>query len=169
MRVTIHFLAGGVYVSSMPAVRAGLVILALGATVAFPPASALGNGATLRLQGSVEPVRSHPVIVPRLTGPGAGTLVIVHLVKPGTQVKRGELLIEFDRQAQIKTAHDRQAEYRDFVEQINRKRREQLPARPHGEAELEMAENAVKSAQLDILKNEALPPITAEQTRLPLD
>ena len=74
-------------------------------------ATATGNSA-LRLQGSIEPVRSHSVVVPRLasagpgSGPGPGTLVIVHLVKPGTRVKRGDLLIEFDRQAQIKAAHE---------------------------------------------------------------
>jgi len=153
-----------------PAVRAVIVVLALGASVAARPAGgASGNGAELRLQGSVEPVRSHPVIVPRLTGPGTGTLVIVHLVKPGTRVKRGDLLIEFDRQAQIKTAHDREAEYRDFVEQINRKRGEQITARAHGEAELKIGENAVKSADLEVLKNEIVPPVTAEQNRLSLD
>ena len=95
--------------------------------------------------------------------------MIVRLVKPGTRVKRGDLLIEFDRQAQIKTAHDRQAEYRDFVEQINKKRGEQITARAHGEAELKTAENAVKSAELEILKAEVVPPITAEQNRLTLD
>jgi HlyD family secretion protein len=153
----------------MRAVRAGVVVLALGALGAAPRAGASGNGAVLRLQGSVEPVRSHPVIVPRLTGPGTGTLVIVHLVKPGTRVRRGDLLIEFDRQAQIKTAHDREAEYRDFVEQINRKRGEQITARAHGEAELVIAGNAVKSADLEVLKNEIVPPVTAEQNRLSLD
>ena len=154
----------------LPAVRAGIVVLALGAIVAARPAGgASDNGTGLRLQGSVEPVRSHPVIVPRLTGPGTGTLVIVHLVKPGTRVKRGDLLIEFDRQAQIKTAHDREAEYRDFVEQINRKRGEQVTARAHGEAELMIAANAVKSADLEVLKNEIVPPVTAEQNRLSLD
>jgi HlyD family secretion protein len=153
----------------MSAVRAGVVVLALGAMVAALPVGAWGNGVALRLQGSVEPVRSHPVIVPRLTGPGTGTLVIVHLVKPGTRVKRGDLLIEFDRQAQIKTAHDREAEYRDFIEQINRMGGEQVTARGHGEAELKIAENAVKSAELEVLKNEVVPPITAEQNKLSLD
>jgi HlyD family secretion protein len=152
----------------MRAVRVGIVILALGAMAAALPGRASGNGAVLRLQGSVEPVRSHPVIVPRLTGSGTGTLAIVHLVKPGTRVKRGDLLVEFDRQAQIKTAHDRQAEYRDFVEQINRKRGEQLTASAHGAAEVKMAENALKSAELEVLKNEILPPITAEQNTLSL-
>ncbi|PYQ93092.1 MAG: hypothetical protein DMF97_20590, partial [Acidobacteria bacterium] len=132
---------------------------------------ASGNGVALRLQGAVEPVRSHPVIVPRMagSGPGSGTLVIVHLAKPGTRVKRGDLLIEFDRQAQIKTAHDRQAEYRDFVEQINKKRGEQLTAAAHEEAEVKKAENALKSAELEVLKNEIVPPITAEQNTLSLD
>jgi HlyD family secretion protein len=151
------------------ATRACFVVLALGAMAGALPAGASGNGVALRLQGSVEPVRSHPVIVPRLTGPGTGTLVIVHLVKPGTRVKRGDLLIEFDRQAQIKTAHDREAEYRDFIEQMNRKRGEQITARAHGEAELTIAGNAVKSAELEVLKNEVVPPITAEQNRLSLD
>src|SRR5262245_38122536 len=140
--------------------------------------SANGNP-TLRLQGSIEPVRSHSVVVPRLSGggtPGApggaggpGTLVIVRLVKPGTRVKRGDLLIEFDRQAQIKAANDRQAEYRDFVEQINRKRGEQLTARSHGEAELKMAGNAVRVAELEVAKKDVVPPITAEQNQLTLD
>jgi HlyD family secretion protein len=128
-----------------------------------------GNGTALRLHGTIEPVRSHGVVVPRLSGSNTGTLVIVHLVKAGTRVKHGDLLIEFDRQAQIKAANDRQAEYRDFVEQINRKRGEQLTARAHGEAELRTAENAVKSAELEVQKREIVPPITAEQNRLTLD
>jgi multidrug resistance efflux pump len=151
------------------AIRAGIAILALGAMVAAPAVRAAGTGGTLRLQGSVEPVRSHPVTVPRLTGSGNGNLIIVHLVKPGTRVKRGDLLIEFDRQAQLKTAHDREAEYRDFVEQINRTRGEQLTAAAHGETEVKTAGNALKSAELEVEKAELLPPITAEQNRLSLD
>jgi HlyD family secretion protein len=150
--------------SSLGAFAALAGVLVCGASL-----TANGNGAVLRLHGSIEPVRSHPVVVPRLTGSGTGTLVIVHLVKPGTRVRRGDLLIEFDRQTQLKTANDRQAEYRDFVEQINRKRGEQLTARAHGEAELHLAENAMKSAELEVQKQEVVPPITAEQNRLTLD
>src|SRR5262245_46203699 len=113
--------------------RIGAIAVFFGALTASVAAD---GPAALRLPGSIEPVRSPPVVVPRLagSGPGSGpaTLVIVHLVKAGTRVKRGDLLIEFDRQAQIKTAHDRQAEHRDFVEQITRKRGEQLTARAHG-------------------------------------
>src|SRR5262245_26654886 len=161
--------------------RAWVGVPILVTAVVLTPASEVSADGkpALRLQGSIEPVRSHPVVVPRLSGggtPGApgggggpGTLVIVHLVKPGTRVKRGDLLIEFDRQAQIKNAHDRQAEYRDFVEQINKKRGEQLTARAHGEAELKMAENAMRVAELEAQKKDVVPPITAEQNQLTLD
>jgi multidrug resistance efflux pump len=132
-------------------------------------APAWAGGATLRLQGTIEPVRSHAVIVPRLTGGGTGALVIVHLAKPGTRVKKGDLLIEFDRQAQLKTAHDREAEYREFLEQINRKKGEQTTASAHVEAELAIAENAVKAAELEVQKRDIVPPITAEQNRLTFD
>jgi HlyD family secretion protein len=152
-----------------PVLSVSTVVLVAG--IAFTAGvHASGNGIALRLHGSIEPVRSHGVVVPRLTGSGnTGTLVIVHLVKPGTRVKRGDLLIEFDRQAQLKAANDRQAEYRDFVEQINRKRGEQLTASAHGEAELKTAENAARSAELEVQKKDVVPPITAEQNQLTLD
>ena len=122
----------------MLAARACILLLAVGITArAEPPAD---PPPPLRLHGSVEPVRSHAIVVPRLSGSGPGSLVILRLVKPGAAVKRGDVLIEFDRQAQIKTAHDRAAEYRDFVEQINRKRGEQLTLRAHDEAELKTAD-----------------------------
>jgi HlyD family secretion protein len=145
-------------------VVAGLVVATLGAAHV-----AADGPAELRLHGTVEPLRSHTVVVPRLTGSTTGTLVIVHLVKPGTVVKRGDLLIEFDRQAQVKTAHDREAEYRDFLEQINKKRGEQLTSRAHDEAELKTASNAVKHVELEMLKKEIVPPITAEQNTLSLE
>jgi HlyD family secretion protein len=152
--------------------RAAALTVALGAVAALTAAVAAGGPPVVRLQGSIEPVRSHPVVVPRLsggTGGGPGTLVIVRLVKPGTRVKRGDLLIEFDRQTQVKNADDRQAEYRDFVEQINKKRGEQITARAHGEAELKIAENAVRSAELEVQKKEVVAPITAEQNELTHD
>jgi HlyD family secretion protein len=146
--------------------RVCILVLAVSVTaLAAPP----DPPPPLRLHGSVEPVRSHPVAVPRLSGSAGGSLVIVRLVKPGAVVKRGDLLIEFDRQAQIKAAHDREAEYRDFVEQINKKRGEQLTVKAHDEAELTTAENAVKAADLEMLKNEMAPAITAEQNMLSLD
>src|SRR5471030_1592287 len=100
-------------------------LTALAALAALPSAQPAAAGPAFRLHGTVEPIRSRIVTVPRLTGSGNGPIVIVHLAQPGTVVRAGDLLIEFDRAAQIKTAHDREAEYRDFVEQINKKRADQ--------------------------------------------
>ena len=117
-------------------VRIGALILAF--TVCLTANGKPG----LRLQGLIEPVRSHPVVVPRLagSGPGAGpgTLVIVRLVKAGTRVKRGDLLIEFDA-CSYQAAHDLAAS-RDRSRSTEGG--EQLTAGAHCEAELKMAENA---------------------------
>src|SRR5262245_2685798 len=160
----------------MGSVRVVGAVLALAVVVATQPARVSGNGVALRLHGSVEPVRSRPIVVPRLSGSGPGpgsggpgTLVIVRLAKPGTRVKRGDLLIEFDRQAQIKTAHDREAEYRDFVEQINKKRADQTTARAKDETELVQAEHAARRAELDMLDHDLVSPIKAEQNALILE
>jgi multidrug resistance efflux pump len=123
----------------------------------------------VRLHGSIEPVRSHPVAAPRLTGSATGPLVIVQLAHPGTFVRRGDLLIEFDRQAPLKAAKDRQADYLDLVEQINKKSGEHLTARAHDDTALKAAENTVKSAELDMLDQELVSRIVAERHQLALD
>ena len=133
-------------------------------------AASPANGDTaLRLHGTIEPNRSQMVTVPRLTGSGVGPIVIVHLAKAGTLVKAGDPLVEFDRAAQIKTAHDREAEYRDFIEQINKKRADQITARAKDETELVEAANAAKAAELDMLDKDLIAPIKAEQNALVLE
>ena len=132
-------------------------------------ATPFANGTrTLRLHGTVEPIRSYPVFVPRLSGSN-NSVVITHLAKPGTQVGKNDLLVEFDSQAQIKTAHDREAEYRDFVEQINKLHADQLSVRAHDDAALKQAENAVKGAELDVSTNDVRAHIDAEKNQLMLE
>jgi len=125
--------------------------------------------AALRLHGSVEPIRSHPVAAPRLTGSASGPLVIVHLARPGTSVTRGALLVEFDRQGQLKAAQDRRAEYLDFVEQINKKRGEQLTARAHDETALVIAENDIRRAELGLADQQLVAKIVVERNQLALE
>ncbi|HKB13348.1 MAG TPA: efflux RND transporter periplasmic adaptor subunit [Vicinamibacterales bacterium] len=142
---------------------------AVAALLLAAAAEPFAGGATLRLHGSVEPIHSSPVFVPRLSGSNANSVVIIHLARAGTQVKKGDLLVEFDSQAQIKTAHDREAEYRDFVEQINKMRADQLAARAHDDAALRQGENAVKSAQIDVSTNEVRARIDGEKNQLMLE
>jgi HlyD family secretion protein len=113
----------------------------------------------------VEPVRSRPVSAPRLAGT-PGQLIVVRLAKAGTRIKRGDLLVEFDRTSQIKAARDREYEYRDILSQIEKKKGDQQIIRAGRELDVTLAENALRRAELDLLGIEMLPGITAEKNRL---
>jgi len=78
-------------------------------------------------------------------------------------VKPGDLLVEFDRQSQIKNFLDKQAEFRDLVDQIARKQAEGDAARAKDVTELKQAENALKKAELEVQRNEVISRIDAEK------
>lgn len=118
---------------------------------------------TLRVSGTVEAIRSWVVSAPRLAGGPASSLAVSKLAAPGSQVKAGDLLVEFDRQGQVKTAQDRRSDYLDLVAQIRRKQAEQDIARAKDETELKQAEHDVERGKLEILKNEMLSAIAAEK------
>jgi len=124
---------------------------------------------SVRLNGIVEAVESHTVAAPRLSGQGLGTLIISHLIKSGTTVKKGDVLVEFDRQAQIRNVLDKQAEYRDLVEQIHKMQADQAAARAADDTALKQAEDAVKNAELEVKKNDILSRIDAEKNQENLD
>lgn len=141
------------------------------------PAAAAGHGyaqsaapppGTLRLHGLVEPVRSQPIAAPRLRGT-PGQLIIVRLAKGGSRVKRGELLVEFDRTTQIKASRDREYEYRDLLSQIDKKKAEQLIDKAQRTSDFAVAENALRRAELDILGAELLPGVTQEKNQQTLE
>src|SRR5262249_31167854 len=66
---------------------------------------------SLRLKGTTEAVQSRTITAPILAGATLNTLVITRVALAGTKVKKGDLLVEFDRQVQIKDALDKQADY----------------------------------------------------------
>jgi len=153
-----------------PLVVAVACLLALtGAGAASISAASLSDAIPLRLHGVVEPVHSAPVTAPRLTGQSAGPLVIVHLAPGGSHVKRGDLLIEFDRTAQTKAAHDKEADYLDYVAQMDKMRGDQVSARAHDDADIADAQAAARLAELDVQGNEMDAAITAEKNNEALE
>jgi len=117
----------------------------------------------VRVHGIVEAVESHTIAAPRLSGQGLNTLVITRLVKNGSAVHQGDVLVEFDRQAQLKNVLDKEAEYKGLVAQIAKKEAEQAAARAADETELKKAEDALKTAELEVKKNEIVSRIDAEK------
>jgi HlyD family secretion protein len=127
---------------------------------------------TLRLTGLVESIRFHNVAAPRLVGataPGSNTLIITRLVPSGTQVVAGQLLVEFDRQNQLKAAIDRRSEHRDLEEQIRKKRAEQEQARAKDDTERAVTASAVENARLELKKNVYLGRIDQEKNEQRLE
>jgi HlyD family secretion protein len=127
---------------------------------------------TLRMTGLVESIHFHNVAAPRLvgtTGPGSNTLIITRLTPSGTQVTPGQLLVEFDRQNQLKAAIDKRSEHRDLEEQIRKKRAEQEQTRAKDDTELAVAANAVENAQLEMKKNVYLGRIDQEKNEQRLE
>jgi multidrug efflux pump subunit AcrA (membrane-fusion protein) len=118
---------------------------------------------TLRVTGTTEATQSYIVAAPTLTGGNLGSLIITKMAQAGARVKKGNLLVEFDRQAQIKNALDKQAEYDDLVEQIKKSQADQAIAQAKDESELHAAEDAVKTAELETRRNEVVSKIDAEK------
>ena len=124
---------------------------------------------SVRLSGTVEAVQSTTIAAPRLAGPTANSLVITKLVRPGSTVSPGDLIVEFDRQDQIKNALDRRAELQDLEQQIAKREAQERAARAKDDSEMILAESAIGRAQLELSKNELLPKINAEKNTLALE
>jgi HlyD family secretion protein len=123
----------------------------------------------LRLTGTTQAVEAHAVLAPQIAGQQFGSLVITKLVTAGTRVRKGDLLVEFDRQNEIKSFLDKQVEFRDLEDQIAKKRADADAARAKDETELKQAEDAEKTAELEMLKNEVSSRIDAEKHRETLE
>ena len=119
-----------------------------------------------RLSGTVEAVESTTVNVPRIAGQNSNSLVIMRMVRPGTAVRPGDLLVEFDRQEQVRNAFDRRAELGDLEQQINKRRAQEAAATATDDSALKQAESALERARLELVKNEMLPKIQGEKNQL---
>ncbi len=124
---------------------------------------------SLRLSGTVEAVQATTVSVPRLAGQNVPSLVVTRLIRAGSLVQPGDLLVEFDRQEQLKNALDRRVELNDLEQQIRKKEAEERAARARDESEVAQAESSLTRAELEMAKNELLPKIQAEKNRQALE
>ena len=124
---------------------------------------------SIRLSGTVEAVQATTVSVPRLAGQNVPSLVVTRLIRAGSLVQPGDLLVEFDRQEQLKNALDRRVELNDLEQQIRKKEAEERAARARDESEVAQAESSLTRAELEMAKNELLPKIQAEKNRQALE
>ena len=116
----------------------------------------------VRLAGTTEALRSQPILAPTLAGAQLGSMVITMIAPAGERVRRGQVLVEFDRQQQYKDFLDKQAKYRGLADQVAQKEAAEQAARAADDSGLKQAEDALATARLEVKKNEILSRIDAE-------
>lgn len=117
----------------------------------------------LRLKGTTQAIRSRAILAPMLSGQQVGTLTITRLSTAGSHVRRGDLMVEFDGQAQVRDFLDKQAEYDKLASQVSQQQAQEGANRAKDETELHQAESNLRSAELDIKKVELRTRIDAEK------
>lgn len=163
-------------ISAIVAVAVGAGIIALVATRSKTAGTAASlqfassnPNQILRLKGTTEAVQSRAILAPLLEGQEVPTLTIIHLTPGGTRVKRGDALVEFDRQAQMRDIVDKQADYSKLVDQVAEEQAKESAARAKDETELKTAEDNLRKAELEIQKAEIVSRIDAEKNQENLD
>jgi HlyD family secretion protein len=111
-----------------------------------------------------------------LGGPGGGgggggdfTLVLQNLVKPGTIVKQGDTVAEFDRQYMLQRLEDYQATMETAKAQLAQQKANLDLARYTHNQNVEKAKGALDKAKLDMKTLPVLSSIDAERVKLTLE
>jgi multidrug resistance efflux pump len=109
------------------------------------------------------------IVAPMLEGQQFGTLTITRLRPSGTRVRKGDLLVDFDRQAQMRDLIDKQDAYQKLANQAIQEQAKEDVARAKDETEIQQAESDLSKAQLEMRKVELLSRIDAEKAEQTLD
>ena len=120
---------------------------------------------TLRLNGTTMAARSFAVLAPKLEGAQVGSMTITKLAPAGLPVKKDDLLVEFDPQAQTKDYLDKKSTYENLVSQVAQKQSEEDIARAKDDTAMKQAEDELKRAQLELQRNEVVSRIDAEKNQ----
>jgi multidrug efflux pump subunit AcrA (membrane-fusion protein) len=137
-----------------------------GSLISSSPADTNGE---LRLKGTTQAVRTRSIQAPLLAGEKEGTLTITNLRAAGSSVKQGDILVEFDRQAQLRDFLDKQAQNSKLADDVLQEEAKEGAARAKDETEIKVAEGDLAKAELEMQKVELLSRIDAEKARETLE
>src|SRR5882762_1707406 len=124
---------------------------------------------TLRLNGTTQASRSFVVLAPRLEGAQVGSMVITKLAPAGRHVEKGDVLVEFDPQAEERDYLDKKSSYENLVGQVAQKQADESIARAKDDTAMKQAEDELKRTQLELQRNEIVSRIDAEKNQEAVD
>ncbi len=118
----------------------------------------------VELRSEIRPVRSVVVSAPTQ----AGELQIVRLVKNGTKVNAGDIVIEFDATALRRQEVDRRAELKQQEAELEQRRAQSRMAEEASATNLMRAQFDVNRAKLDVVERDFVARIDQEMAKLAL-
>ncbi|MDR3740361.1 MAG: HlyD family efflux transporter periplasmic adaptor subunit [Terracidiphilus sp.] len=121
------------------------------------------------MTGKTSAVRASSIEAPVLSGEQMNTLTVTYIAAAGSRVKTGDLLVEFDRQAQLRNVMDKRADADDQNSKVLEAQAKEAADRAKDETEIEQASNDLKKAQLEMQKVELFSRIDAEKAQENLD
>jgi HlyD family secretion protein len=117
---------------------------------------------SLTLRGDIRPV--HSIV---MTAPASGSdLQIVELVRGGTVVSRGDVVVRFDATAQQRTFDQKRSELQQAEADLEKARAEERRRVQAAEADLGAARAVLARARLDLAKAEISSRIDAEKLKV---
>ena len=116
----------------------------------------------IRVSGTVQAVHAVTVQVPRIEGQG-GNLTLTRLVENGAVVKEGDILAEFDRTSELKSAREAQSKFDDLRHQVEQKQAEQRSNAEKRASELLQAQADLKKAEIELRKGPILSEIDQQK------
>lgn len=131
--------------------------------VAFPALP----GRTVRVTGTIQPVNSFVVQVPRTEGQAAN-LTLTKLIPNGVMVHKGELLAEFDEVKELQALRDASAKYDDLSHQVEQKAAEHRNNAAKRESDLEQAKADLSKAEIEVRKGPILSDIDRQKNAVNL-
>jgi multidrug resistance efflux pump len=132
---------------------------------------------TLRISGTVAAKSFAAIVAPQIRGRGPGgggggdngfgrSLVLMKMAEPGSLVKKGDIVAEFDRQDQQERMYRLRADVVEAEANLDKRRAELAILLETARQELRMAEGEFGKAELDLRTAEVRSDIEAELLRL---
>jgi HlyD family secretion protein len=131
--------------------------------------AAMNSAQPVRLRGMTQAVLARAIQAPLISGQQVGSLTITKLIPSGSRVKQGDVLVEFDRQTQLKDFIDKQSQSADEDEKVIEEQAKEAAAKAKDQTEITQAEDALAKAKLEMEKVELLSRIDAEKAQETLD
>ncbi|HKS82106.1 MAG TPA: efflux RND transporter periplasmic adaptor subunit [Candidatus Acidoferrales bacterium] len=116
--------------------------------------------------GELRSTKTGTIMTPPIAG---GTLQIVHLLKTGTPVKAGDVVVDFDPSEQEYNLAQSRSDYEQAEEAIVKAKDDAEVQAAQDKTALLKARYAVRQAELDVSKNAIVSAIDAKKNQLALD